>query len=89
MGNHHLRSGGRYPVLRSIGILYLYLSGAFVVSVGNAEDPWWASHQWHPDWKLETWRTTRLRLWLVRGVCGSYATGLRPWLKKSRGGLDG
>jgi hypothetical protein len=31
MGNSHLRSGGRYPVLRSIGILYLLFSALFAL----------------------------------------------------------
>ena len=31
MRNSHLQSGGRYPVLRSLAIIYLYLSGAFAV----------------------------------------------------------
>ena len=32
MGNSHLRSGGRYPVLRSIAIIYLYLGIAFALA---------------------------------------------------------
>jgi hypothetical protein len=31
MASHHLHSGGRYPVLRSIAIIYLYLGIAFAL----------------------------------------------------------
>jgi hypothetical protein len=42
MGNHHLRSGGRYPVLRALAILQLV--SAVVVGVGGVIAVFYAAH---------------------------------------------